>query len=294
MDTAVAPGALFPVQDELLVGITYENVGIEEDLSGRHSVARVFKPEMTSLLSPPVEAMTNQGRIVMESFKPVRGGHAFSFGEVSEGAIDDWWRPQLRQLQDWGQSILIIYAPERESADEAERFGGGIPRERLGPTFAASYKHLLSVWEDIGAPDNIRFIDTWAGWNFGMEGSYTWLQDYHVDDDRLWAVGADPYGWCPASGHGALESLEEKAKPALRFCREVQKPLVFPEVACYRFDGRPRWIYEAAQFLESKPRIKAVCWFERQTSGCDWRLKDDPESLRAWDELMQRSRMRTL
>lgn len=291
METAVAPGVRFP-EDDCFVGMTYENFSnVEPDLQHKHSAARVFKPYMTSLLTPPVEAMTNQGRLVVESFKPVQSGKAIPYRGVAEGAIDDWWRPELRKLAEWGQPIIIIYAPERESADEAERFGAGTRREDLGPVFGQSYRHLVNVWEDLGAPDNIRFCDCWAGWNFGLDGdSYSWLADYHPADERITYVGADPYGWCPASGHGAIEPFSEKIKPALRFCREVKQPLILPEVACYRFDGRPAWIDEMSETVEGKPRLKLLCWFERETSGCDWRLNGDPESLGAWNRLMEQPR----
>lgn len=255
---------------------------IEKSLTVRHSMLRHFKPYMSTLLDATVRDATDHGRLIMESFKPKEpAGKLWTHDKVADGAIDVWLRDQRDQLAKWGQDIILIYSPEPESVDEHANFGlPGSARETVEAANAevGAWEHILDIFDGV---DNVRWL--WCGTGYMVQ--YPWVRRYIPVDARITYLGADPYGWCPATGRETA-SFEEACAPLRDLGKDYKKPVMIPEIACWRNEQRPAWIREIPSVVANWGRLKGMCWFNNLVE-CDFTLNGDPASLTAWDEVMR-------
>jgi Glycosyl hydrolase family 26 len=151
--------------------------------------------------------------------------------------------------------------------------------------YVACWKYLRKIFADEGA-DNVAWV--WSvNWNSKPDTPENDYQAYYPGDKFV--------DWVAISGYNLHH--ETPAKLFDRFYQQYasRKPVMISEVGSVDYGGRTKaeWVGQFAAYVNSRPDIAAVCWFDTDTHenySETWRVDTDAHALAAFRSMARSAR----
>lgn len=301
-------GAAFPT-GQTYIGITEDTRSPVESYTGiQHIALRRFHQDVDSPIIGQFETDTcAAGKLPIISFVPRKGGANKSYDQVVAGAIDAELNAAKTALKSLNGNVICTFAPEPESGDEVQKWGGGISQHNLGPAYSKAWNYVAKILKDVDSSGNIgnpNIRMAWCltgGWMDILAAKnptyYSWLSLYWPGARFVDYVASDPYNWrnCPA--HPAPDLTPEQLFAGLiDYAHQQDMPCGAFEYADLKNSRRPRFINALPSLFSNHNRLKFACYFNKdaQASGdCPFELQNEVAgvsghpSLDAYKTLMQ-------
>jgi hypothetical protein len=203
-----------------------------------------------------------------------------------EGAFDGFFRDWARAARDEGRRVLLRFGFEMNGS----WFSWSLRPE----PFRAAWRRVHGLFSKEGA-SNVEWVWSPNVVSVPDEGGNA-MHLYYPGDDHVDWVALDGYNF--GDEHDEWHRWESFAavfeKPLAELAaRYPAKPIMIAETGSAPGPRRPAWIREAHAYLQGKPRVRALVWFnydKRREGEPDWRIDTSPESLEAFNETFARER----
>jgi hypothetical protein len=213
------------------------------------------------------------------------------FAASGKDLLLSWQTPDLREIVS-GHDDMTIERSAREIAALPTKVFLEVRWEMDRPNLrdvVHSPRVFIAAWDHIRvifAREQVTNVAwTWCPTAAGF--AHGDAPDFYPGDDEVDWVCADVYPTTPWV-IGSYQSFASLATPFLSWAAEHPKPVIIGEFAVDAAYGprRGEWITDAFRFIESRPQIKAVAWFE-QSLPTDpayrhWALQGDPVAMHAF------------
>ena len=199
--------------------------------------------------------------------------------EILDGSSDEFITSQARRSRDYKHPMFLRFGIEMNTqvdGDYALR-----PKD-----FITAWHRVHQIFTSVGAT-NVSWV--WSP-NIDSDGGTTW-DDYYPGDSYVDWIGVDGYNtsyW--GDGNRTFAQIFE---PFLAHFAG-RKPLMIGEFATdSSFGDAAHWVDDMGQWVQGnadKYGLRALNWFDvdKQESGNNWRVDQDPAVLEAWKRVVQR------
>jgi beta-mannanase len=168
---------------------------------------------------------------------------------------------------------MAFFAPLQEMNSDWVPYG-------MDPAnFKLAYRRIQQIFADEGVPsESIQWVFAPNGWTAPEKPPF---EDYYPGDAYVDIVGFSAYnfGYCSNNSHPAWETPETIFHQYIeRFAvLAPSKPIFISQTGttAYTNQGKSvtaknQWLTEAYNYLATHPSVRAVIYFNRWDSDCDW------------------------
>jgi hypothetical protein len=306
--TAPAPGISAtvelpppPTKDEILDirGLRFGISAPEVPWSSRHfdrlagsanatpTMVQTFVNWTQDYPSETVEASYRRGALPVLSWEPWAGlaegtdQPAYALARIIDGEYDPYIRGFATAARDHGWPLAVRFAHEMNGDwfPWSEQTSGNRPGE-----YREAWRHVHDLFEDVGA-DNVIWL-----WSPNI------LRPVPSIDLEALFPGDDYVDWIGMVGYAVEESTAADVfGPTLDALRAfTDKPLVITETGAQPGERKAPWIADFFDWLAEHTDVIGFIWFEydtRQGGNADWRFTATPESMEAFRDGLDRSRL---
>ncbi|GAA4937465.1 glycoside hydrolase family 26 protein [Actinoplanes utahensis] len=210
-----------------------------------------------------------------------------------------WRGPKYRKILDGGSDELIARAARRLKAWNRPvflRWGwemngfwydwGGSRNDRKPDGYVTCFRRLRRIFDAEGA-DNISWV--WSpNWNNQPNEPWNRLVDYYPGDEYV--------DWVGVSGYNVGKERVARLFDPIYGRYASRKPLMISEVGSKDHGGSTKadWIGEFHAYVEQRPAIGAVVWFDTDTHPHypeKWRFDTSKESTAAFTAMARSARL---
>jgi beta-mannanase len=234
-----------------------------------------------------IRAIAARGSISMITWEPWdhklgKDQPAYRLAEIIKGSYDDHIRMWAHGLAVYGEPVMLRFAHEMN--------GRWYPWciNQLGNTSADyidAWRHIHDIFRQEGAT-NVQWI--WSP--YVVEGPEMAFEPLFPGDDYVDWVALDGYNniaW------EQWQTFDQLFGPSYeRITRLSAKPVMIAEVGTTEgldSSDKANWIADAYdQAIPSRPRIKAVVWFN-QNKEADWRISSSVQAGQAYQNSISSS-----
>jgi hypothetical protein len=205
---------------------------------------------------------------------PMVSWRGTSYEDMLNGRSDSLIRDAARRLAKFDRPVLLRWGWEMNG----NWFAWDGSHNNDDPKgYIASWKYLRKLFDSEGA-GNAAWV--WSiNWNSHPAAAWNRFQAYYPGDEYVDWVGLSGYNLdneSPATLYDAL--YKEYA---------ARKPMMITEVGAVDRGGTSKgdWISRFAQYVDQRPNICAVAWFDTDTDEAYdevWRIDTDAHSLAAY------------
>lgn len=192
---------------------------------------------------------------------------AYSPARIAAGNFDPLITRWAQQARDFGQPVLIRYAPEQNGDWRPWSLGvAGV----TAADYIAAWRHVVGIFRSVGA-GNVAFI-----WNPYVEvGGSTPMSASFPGADWIDYIGFDGYNWGSTRPWG-WQSYDDIFASSVALAKQLApgKPWLLAEIGCAPGAAKAQWIADTLSRAHAD-RASAVVWFEFNKET-DWRLAADP------------------
>lgn len=219
------------------------------------------------------DAVIAHGAVPLMSWASQGGDAArWALRKIIDHYHDAYIRQFAQDVREWEQELYIRWGHEmngRWGFTWQEGENGNAPGE-----FVQAWRHIVDIFREEKAY-NVVFV--WcpdAGPDF---------VNYYPGDDYVDVIGLDGYNW----GFDEWKTFGEVFGPALAAIDNDAPPYLpiwICETGCAEDGGdKAAWITDMlGAYLPAHPAIEALCWYDFEMDGRDWRIGTSPASLAAW------------
>jgi hypothetical protein len=202
--------------------------------------------------------------------------------EILDGRYDDMIAANARRLARDGKPKFLRWGWEMNGSWYA--WSG--PKNDDNPAgYVACWKYLRKIFDKEGA-DNVSWV--WSiNWNSQPDTQENRFQAYYPGDKYV--------DWVAVSGYNLHHETPAKLFDTLYDEYASRKPMMISETGSvdYGGDTKGEWITEFADYVESRPNIAAVCWFDTDTHrnySETWRVDSNADALAAYKAMARSTR----
>lgn len=205
-----------------------------------------------------------------------------SYAAINDGSQDAVIRSHALALRAFGHPVFLRWAAEMNG----NWFAWGGPQNGNDPmAFVQAWRHIHHIFDQVGVT-NVAWV--WAPNADSKPGgidSSSWnnWRNYYPGDAYVDWVGIDGYNW----GGDYWQSFGDMFEPVYRDYA-ARKPIMLAETSSVEDGGsKAEWIGDAASWMKTHNAVKALVWFDTNTSstGIDWRVDSSAASLAAFQRL---------
>ena len=182
-------------------------------------------------------------------------GSTVEWGDIADGAQDDWIAAQADAIKAFGYPIYLTFHHEPE--DDLATWG--TPTE-----YAAAFRHIVTVFRSRGVT-NVAFVWTMMNWTFDPRSGRD-PDPYYPGDAYVDFIGIDGYNWYPGRSGAPWESFQQIFQNSNAFAVAHDKPWMVVETGCQEDPGQPgrkgQWFRDIAAAAKGWPLLKAVIYFD--------------------------------
>ena len=196
---------------------------------------------------------------------------------ILDGQFDSQIRTNARRLARDGKPKFLRWGWEMNGNWYA---WCGPKNDNGAAGYIACWKRIHGIFADEGVK-NVSWV--WSvNWNSMPDQAGNQYQDYYPGDQYV--------DWVAISGYNL-----HKEAPATLFDKLYQqyaarKPMMISEVGSVEYGGTTKgdWVADFGGYVESRPNIAAVCWFDTDShrNGPEtWRVDTNAHSLAAYKQM---------
>jgi beta-mannanase len=224
------------------------------------------------------EAANRRGAVLLISWEPWdswSGGAdqpAYALRTIAAGDHDGLIVRWAKEIARYRRPVMLRFAPEMNGdwLPWSTGANGNGPRD-----YIAAWRHLRDRFRSLGATNAVWIWNPIAAYN----GSTPLRQLFPGEREVDW-VAVDGYNWGDTRQWG-WQTFADIFAPTIRALRALApaRPVMIAETASAPGAGRAAWVTNTLRAAHAE-RLGAVVWFEFDKET-DWRLADDPASVRA-------------
>ncbi|MFC4071501.1 glycoside hydrolase family 26 protein [Actinoplanes subglobosus] len=259
-----------------LDGMTYpEAVKLRRDQLGRDQrITHVFYA-WEDRLPDSIEGMP-------ETSVPMVSWRGPKYGAILDGDADDLIAAAARRIRDLDRPALLRWGWEMNG--DWYRWGGARNDEDTDG-YVKCFRRLRGIFDDEGA-DKVSWV--WSpNWNSSPKDDWNRIDAYYPGDDFVDWVGVSGYNLHRESPATLFDPIYTKYS--------ARKPIMITEVGSKDYGGTTKadWIRELGTYVEQRPAIGGVVWFDTDTHPSypeHWRLDSLPDAAAAYREMGENER----
>jgi glycosyl hydrolase family 26 len=151
--------------------------------------------------------------------------------------------------------------------------------------YVECWKYIRKIFDDEGA-DNVSWV--WSvNWNSQPDTADNGYAAYYPGDKFV--------DWVAISGYNLHHEAPAKLFDRLYQEYASRKPMMISEVGSVDYGGNTKgeWVTQFAAYVESRPNIAAVCWFDTDTHinySETWRVDTNANALAAYRAMARSAR----
>jgi hypothetical protein len=254
---------------------------LESLVSRKFATHRRNYPWKHPLTTELDQALARDGRLPLVSWLARdKNGGAMSWKHIASGAEDAWIRKQAQDARSFGKRIYLIFHHEPEN------------EPGLAADYRAAYRHIHSIFENVGTP-NVTWILTLMAVTYkGANGG----GDRWYPGDFIDMLGGDGYNWYPSRPWKKWVQFEGIFRGLHEYGQKKKRPIYVVETGCQEQtdcghsggDGHAKadWFFAAGDTIKSWQSVRAISYSNTTHSkeGCDtdWRFDSSKASLVAY------------
>lgn len=241
-----------------------------------------------------VKVSAQQGRIPFLSWKPVyKDGRNISWKSIADGRHDDLIHQKAKNIKSLSLPVFVTF--DHEANSRVGKFvvgntGTGHITSDAGSEaeYVAAWRHIHNIFEQQGAT-NVSWV--WLMSRAPFRGDASFADRLYPGGEYVDWVGLDPYNFYHDSRKwNNLSTLMGDYTKWIE-SRNINKPWMLGEwgsVEDAKVPGRKaQWYSNAATYIESESRLKAVVHFESKPDY-DWRYDSSPSSKSSFIKISNR------
>ncbi|MET0426247.1 MAG: glycosyl hydrolase [Actinoplanes sp.] len=213
---------------------------------------------------------------------PLVSWRGTNYDDILDGSSDDIIRRAAWRLKQFDKPVFLRWGWEMNG----NWFPWSGPKNKDDPEgYIATWKYLRKVFKKEGA-DNVAWV--WSiNWNSSPAAGWNRFQAYYPGDDHV--------DWVGISGYNLNNETPETLYEALYQEYAGRKPMMITEVGSVDNGGTTKgdWITQFAQYVEQRPNICGVVWFDTDTHESYhevWKIDTDPHALAAYKAMAKSAR----
>ncbi len=210
-----------------------------------------------------------------------------SLTSMNTNANDDHIRELATRTRNYGGPIMLRFAAEMNG----NWFSWSGTKVSNGPeTFVNVWRKIHKIFADVGAT-NVAWV--WAPNAESHPGGQdptapnSW-RNYYPGDEYVDWVGIDGYNNGNQDGVGQWESFGSIFEAVYNDYNKT-RPIIIAETSSVENGGnKADWLRDASSWIQTRPGIKAVVWFDtnRSSTKLDWRMDSSPAAWTAFTEVV--------
>ena len=197
---------------------------------------------------------------------------------ILSGEADEYIAASARRLRDLDKPVLLRWGWEMNGDWYA---WGGAKNGNNAEGYAECYRRLWKIFDEEGA-DKVSWV--WSpNWNNAPQEAWNRMEAYYPGDKYVDWVGVSGYNLHKEDPATLFDPVYQKYSP--------KKPLMITEIGSVDRGGTTKadWITEFAAYVEQRPAIGGVIWFDTDTHPSwpeRWRIDTDPQSTAAYKAMV--------
>lgn len=237
----------------------------------------------TTFSDADMRAVAQRGMAAMITWEPwnwTKGldQPAFSLKTIVDGQHDAYIRSWARAAANWGQPFFLRFAHEMNG--DWYPWSPGV-NGNTAADYIQAWRHVVDIFRQEGA-DNVIWV--WSP-NVEYSGIPNSLASVYPGDAYVDWVGLDGYNYGTLN-NGTWRSLATLFVPTYdKVTKMTDKPIMIAETASTEVGGnKADWITQGFEqgIRVDMPRVRAVTWFEHDSTETDWRVSSSAASLSAF------------
>ncbi|MGC1166122.1 MAG: glycosyl hydrolase [Solirubrobacterales bacterium] len=222
-----------------------------------------------------LDSIWRRGGIPMITWEPWTSSHKpFSLRQIAAGRFDVYLRRAAGSAANYGKPFMVRFAQEMNGNwfPWGQDVGGNTPRD-----FRKAWKHMVDLFRFHGAT-NVIWV--WSP-NEDSGGNFQFAPLYPGDEWVDW-VALDGFNFGDTEGWPSFTTVFGDTYD--RLVRLTSRPVMIAETGSHDVGGdKAAWIASAlGREAPRFPKVKALVWFDDQTSRGDFRIDTSVDSLRAF------------
>ncbi len=245
-----------------------------------------------------INTTVREGRIPFLSWKPVMADNTnVSWKAIGEGKYDAMIRENAQTVKSLGVPVFMVF--DHEANGRVGKFSPEKSTDAHNTIKAGSEAEFVAAWQhvhDLFAEQGVTNVSwAWIMTRTPFAGDASFADRMYPGDEYVDWVGLDPYNFF--HGGKTWRDLDELMVGFTNWVdtRGVDKPWMLGEWGSVEDPNNPgrkgQWYDNAANYIESEPRLKATVHFE-STPKYNWRFDSSPSSKSAFTAAGQRSQFK--
>jgi cellulose synthase (UDP-forming) len=202
---------------------------------------------------------------------------------ITAGNFDDYIRSYAKDVKAYRKPVMIRFAHEMN--------GNWYP---WGSTFnkpadyVSAWRHVHEIFDSEGAT-NVTWI--WSPNEAYVESrvpNADKIDLFYPGDDYVDYVGLSAFNWAGTYKQNVWRSPQNLFDYTISKLKKFNKPIIITETASAEVKGNPsmkaKWITQLALYIETKPEVKGIIWFNTEDNGVDWTLTSSTKSTQSFSD----------